>query len=241
VVPRFFLLRVLVPFPVRENLFPVLKNQLMFQLPPKGALRPNGPADPLPYYYAPMIGLLYRRRIEQGLAMLSPPYGSILEVGYGSGVLLPSLCRIGDYVAGVDLNSDPQEVGAAVSRLGAECELRRGDLLDDLFHTQKFDLVVAFSVLEHIADLEPVLSRFHELLSPSGHLLVGMPRVDRFMEKAFEIIGFSNIEDHHVTDYRTCLRQATRWFDLEGFSHMPSWLPERAGIYFNMFFVRKDT
>ncbi len=212
----------------------------MFHLPPKGALRPNGPADPLPYYYAPVVGLLYRQRIEQGLSMLSPPYGSILEVGYGSGVLLPSLCRIGDYVAGVDLNSDPHEVTTAVSRLGAECELKKGNLLHDLFGNQRFDLIVAFSVLEHIEDLGPVFAMFHQLLMPSGHLLVGMPRVDKFMEKAFVAIGFRHIEEHHVTDYRTCLDQASQWFDLKRFSHMPSWLPECAGIYFNMLFVRKD-
>ncbi len=211
----------------------------MFHLPPKGALRPNGPADPLPYYYASVVGLLYRRRIEQGLNMLSPPYSSILEVGYGSGVLLPTLCRIGNYVAGVDLQSDPQEVTTAVSRLGAECELRKGNLLDDLFGSQRFDLIVAFSVLEHIEDLGPVLSRFHQLLVPSGHLLIGMPRVDKFMEKAFDVIGFRHIEEHHVTDYRTCLKQAASWFDLKRCTHMPSCLPECAGIYFNMLFVRK--
>ncbi len=211
----------------------------LFLLPPEGSLDANGPDDPLPYYYKPLLGRIYRARIEQALALLHPPYRSILEVGYGSGILIPSLARMGDFVAGVDLQSDPEKTTSVLQQLGVRCVLKQGDLREDVFPGQTFELVVAISVLEHISDPGPVFSRLHELLDPGGHLLVGMPRVDRFMEKAFAAIGFAGIENHHVTDPGTCLRAARQGFDLERKAHLPSWLPEWAGVYFSMLFRKQ--
>ncbi len=218
---------------------PVKETGARFFLPEEGALRPNNQDDPLPYYYKPLVGSIFRARIEQGLSLLNPPYESVLEVGFGSGVLLPSLCRLGKYVAGVDLASEPEEVKRAVRGLGAECDLVKGDLRDDLFPGRRFELIVAFSVLEHVRDIQPVFSRFHEMLEPGGEVLVGMPRVDRFMQRAFAMIGFPGIEKHHVTDYRQCISAAERWFSLEKSLHLPGFLPESAGLYFNMLFRRR--
>jgi len=44
-----------------------------FQLPKQGTFHPNGTDDPLPYYYKPLVGRLYCARIEQALALLTPP------------------------------------------------------------------------------------------------------------------------------------------------------------------------
>ncbi|MEA3468085.1 MAG: class I SAM-dependent methyltransferase [Thermodesulfobacteriota bacterium] len=211
----------------------------LFQLPKQGVFQANGPDDPLPYYYKPMVGSLYRARIEQALSLLHPPYDSILELGYGSGILLPSLCALGESVFGVDLQSDPEKINACLEKLGISCNLIQGDVADDYFKEESFDLIVAISIFEHISDLSPVLDRMHGLLRPSGQLLVGMPRVDRFMEKAFGMIGFSNINEHHVTDYKMCRQVAAEKFDLLGSSHIPSLTPAFCGLYFNMLFQKK--
>ena len=33
-------------------------------LPPRGVLKPNDADDPLPYYYHPWVGWLYRHRLQ---------------------------------------------------------------------------------------------------------------------------------------------------------------------------------
>ncbi len=212
----------------------------LFQLPEQGIFQANGPDDPLPYYYKPLVGSLYRARIEQALSLLHPPYDSILELGFGSGILLPSLCALGKSVSGVDLQSDPKKINSCLEKLGVSCDLIQGDVADDYFQEESFDLIVAISIFEHISDLAPVLDRMHGLLRPSGQLLVGMPRVDRLMEKAFGMIGFSNINEHHVTDYKMCRQVAAEKFDLAGFTHIPSLTPAFCGLYFNMLFQKKS-
>ena len=210
----------------------------LFRLPDEGLFQPNGPDDPLPYYYKPLVGSIYRARIEQALSLLTPPYGAILELGYGSGILLPSLCAMSTSVSGIDLTSDPEQVRMNLDKLGLHCSLVQGDVADDFFEEECFDLIIAISIFEHIGNLSPVLDRMYSLLRPSGQLLVGMPRVDRLMEKAFSLIGYSNINEHHVTDCKTCIQAAKKQFELIASSHIPPVVPQFAGLYFNMLFQK---
>ena len=48
---------------------------LRFELPARDTLSPNNDHDPLPYYYRPWIGRLFRHRLQMGLSLL-PADGS---------------------------------------------------------------------------------------------------------------------------------------------------------------------
>ena len=219
------------------NTTPCSSNHL-FKLPHQGIFQANGPDDPLPYYYKPLVGGIYRARIEQALSLTNPPYAHILELGYGSGLLLPSLCALGTSVAGIDLQSDPAKIYPCLKKVGVECSLVQGDVADAFFEPETFDLIVAISIFEHISDLRPVFEQMHTLLRPSGQLLVGMPRVDPAMSKAFALIGFGDIDAHHVTDYKTCQAVAEEWFELVRSRHLPAFLPKGLGLYYNMLFKK---
>jgi protein-L-isoaspartate O-methyltransferase len=83
-------------------------NSILFKLPPKGTFTSNGDDDPLKYYYIPLVGQLYISRITIALKLLSNKrFEKALEIGYGSGILLPTLCKLSNQVYGVDLISDP--------------------------------------------------------------------------------------------------------------------------------------
>jgi 2-polyprenyl-3-methyl-5-hydroxy-6-metoxy-1,4-benzoquinol methylase len=216
-----------------------LARKRRFVLPVQEVFQANNDDDPLPYYYKPIIGRIFRERIEQGLSLLQPPYGSILEIGFGSGLVLPSLCRLGEQVYGIDLNSDPAKVGEDLQKMGCNCHLYQGDISKSTFENEQFDLIVAFSVLEHIQDLDYLVQHVQRFLSPGGHFLVGMPRVDRFMSKAFEFVGFNEIDKHHVSDYAKCLGACSGAFSLHSRTRLPQYLPQWASLYNNMLFEKK--
>ena len=212
-----------------------------FQIPPLGALAPNDDThDPLKYYYAPVIGSLYRNRIENGLALLTPPYDSILEVGYGSGILMPTLCSLGRNVWGIDTTSEPQKIQTTLASLGIHPHLVREDVTSWQHEEVKFDLVVAFSVFEHIPTPHNVIRSVAKFLNPGGHLLVGMPRVDRLMSSLFPLIGYHHIDSHHVTRHQELIDSTSPYFSLVKLRTFPRFLPPWAGLYFNMLFKRTD-
>jgi len=189
-------------------------------------------------YHKPLVGLLYRYRINQGLSLLSEAYGNILEFGYGSGLLLPTLAEVGAGLYGVDISSDPSVVGACLEKINVRAQLHQDDLLRVAFPGEFFDLIVAFSVFEHIKDCRRVLEEMYRILKPSGELLVGMPRVDKTMVKLFALIGYGEIERHHVTDRRQFLDACRGLFVLRRKKHVFPFLPPQAALYFNMLLRR---
>ena len=216
-----------------------LNQQRRFIIPEASTLLPNGPDDPLPYYYKPLIGKIYRARIEQALSLLTPPYKSILEIGYGSGILLPSLCKMSQSVFGIDLQANPERLKEPLNKLGIRCTLIQGDIADKHFGEGVFDLIVAISIFEHIAELGSRIEQIEKLLCPSGQLLVGMPRVDKYMNSAFRIIGHKNIDQIHVTDHKQLIKAASRYFNLIDTLRLPKGFPATLCLYFSLLFKKK--
>jgi SAM-dependent methyltransferase len=168
------------------------------RLPPRGTLRPNDAHDPLPYYYHRWVGWLYRHRLQMGLDLLPATGRRVLEVGVGSGVLVPTLTARYTEYTGTDLT-----LAAGLDALvtpGCRASFRRADLLrDGDLPAAAFDAVVCFSVLEHIRDADGAARSLARALAPGGTLVTGYPMVSRFMTRAFDLIGFRGIDEHHVS------------------------------------------
>jgi SAM-dependent methyltransferase len=171
---------------------------LTFELPAQGVLQPNDAHDPLPYYYHPWVGWLYRHRLQMGLDLLPAGGRRVLEIGVGSGVLVPTLTARYPEYTGTDLTlASGLEAHVAP---GCAATFRQADLLrDGDLPADHFDAIVCFSVLEHIPDADGAARGLARALAPGGTLVTGYPMVSRLMTKAFDVIGFRGIDDHHVS------------------------------------------
>jgi SAM-dependent methyltransferase len=174
---------------------------VVFQLPAPGRLRPNNARDPLPYYYKPLTGWLYRHRLQMGLDLLPAGGRRVLEVGVGSGVLVPTLTAHFPEYLGTDL-----ELAGGLDALvapGCQARFQRADLLArGALPAQAFDVVVCFSVLEHIADCDGAARGLADALVSGGTLVAGYPMVNALMTRAFSAIGYPGIDEDHVSPPR---------------------------------------
>ena len=171
-------------------------------LPARGTLQPNDAHDPLPYYYHPWVGWLYRHRLQMGLDLLPAGGRRILEVGVGSGVLVPTLTQPLSRICGNGPHSCPR-ADSAWWRRAAPRRFRPADLLrDGDLPADSFDAIVCFSVLEHIADSDGAARGLARVLAPGGTLVTGYPMVSPLMTRAFSAIGYQGIDDHHVSPPR---------------------------------------
>jgi ubiquinone/menaquinone biosynthesis C-methylase UbiE len=160
----------------------------------------NGPTDPIEFYRRPLVGWLFRERINLGLRMLpARRFGKALEIGYGAGALQLVLAPAVDELHGVDLDADPEAVARLLARRGAVARLVRGSVYELPYEDATFDLAVCFSVFEHLHEYPRALREVARVLAPGGLFLLGMPAVNKAMEMGFRAIGFKGIEDHHVT------------------------------------------
>lgn len=169
---------------------------MQFKLPLPGTLSPNNEHDPLPYYYRPFVGGLYRKRLQMGLDLLPAGGRRVLEIGVGSGILVSTLTERYPEYTGTDLVLVP-DLDRQVTP-GCKAAFTAADLLDpNAFPAGSFDIIVCFSVLEHIADSVGAARALARALAKGGTLVTGYPMVNLFMIGAFRAIGYR--QEGHIS------------------------------------------
>lgn len=117
----------------------------------------------------------------------------VLEIGCGSGKFLEEVKKKAGEVTGLDFNiiiaEQAREKGLNIV----------GESI--IFHAtrnaEKYDVVCAFQVLEHIYDVREILTAMVKVLKPSGKLIVSVPNNEPYFLRfgKYEVL---NMPPHHV-------------------------------------------
>ena len=164
------------------------------------------------FYYLPIFGQLYRRRVELCLAECTGG-DSILEVGFGSGLTFLNLHSMYKKIYGLDLSCDVNEVAQVFAPLGIRPELRNGNVVELPYQDNQFDTVLLISILEHLKPEEQdrAFSEIHRVLKPGGQVVYGVPVERPFMVAMFALLGY-NIRKHHFSTEEDVFRAAAKYF-----------------------------
>jgi 2-polyprenyl-6-hydroxyphenyl methylase/3-demethylubiquinone-9 3-methyltransferase len=119
----------------------------------------------------------------------------ILDIGCGGGILSEPLARLGAAVVGAD-PAVPNIAAAKVHAAGAGLAVGAGLALDYRATTaealaeagERFDLVLAMEVVEHVADVALFVERCAEMVKPGG-LLIGATINRTLKSFALAIVG----------------------------------------------------
>lgn len=204
------------------------------RLPPRGHMRQVDDSDPLPYYYAPLISYLYRRRLQMALDLLGPgPYERILEAGYGSGILLPSLAARAGHLSALDLHQRASTVRHMLTAEGTPVALSVGDVCALAYADASFEAVICVSTLEHLSApaLAKAVAGIRRVLLPGGVAVIGVPASGWMMDLLFRAIGFAEIGDHHVSTQGGIERELRRHFSIDAVARLPTRAPHSAALY----------
>jgi 2-polyprenyl-6-hydroxyphenyl methylase/3-demethylubiquinone-9 3-methyltransferase len=97
----------------------------------------------------------------------------MLDIGCGGGLLCEPLARLGASVVGADpakTNIAVARLHAAGSRLPIDYRATTAEALADA--DERFDVVLAMEVVEHVADVPLFLRRCAEMVKPGGLMIV---------------------------------------------------------------------
>lgn len=111
--------------------------------------------------------------------------GDVLEIGAGQGAMATRLAGRSCYTG---VEPDGQSADLASARLAGTGRLVRGTDAD-LPASERFDLVCAFEVLEHLADECAALSAWVSRLRPGGRLLLSVPAHQHRWSVTDELVG----------------------------------------------------
>jgi SAM-dependent methyltransferase len=211
----------------------VLPNAKGLRLPPRELVPKPDDDDPIDYYYRPLTGRLYRARLQQAVDLLGQrSYGSLLEVGYGSGVFLPELARHAERLVAIDIHGVSERVEDMLRSLGIDATLFQASLFELPFDPDEFDGLVCISVLEHLTELERALDEFRRVLRPGGILVLGFPVRNPLTDGFFRLAGYDP-RAIHPSSHSDILNAAEQHpgFAVERRAHFPALLPISLSAY----------
>jgi 2-polyprenyl-6-hydroxyphenyl methylase/3-demethylubiquinone-9 3-methyltransferase len=139
-------------------------------LDPKGKMAPLHKINPLRLTY---IRDAACRKFDRSVRSLNCLSGlRMLDIGCGAGLLCEPFTRLGAQVIGVD----PSATNIAAAKLHAE----KGHLsidyrcttIEEMDVRERFDIVLAMEVVEHVVDVGAFLDRCASMLKPGGMMVV---------------------------------------------------------------------
>jgi ubiquinone/menaquinone biosynthesis C-methylase UbiE len=151
------------------------------------------------FYYLPVFGGMYRRRVEMCLGECKGG-GSILEVGFGSGLTFLNLNSMYKTIHGLDLTCNVEEVRQVFTTRDIHPILQNGDMLKMPYEDNQFDTVLLISILEHLKprELAQAFNEIWRVLKPGGQVVYGVPVERPLMVFLFRMLGY-NIREHHFS------------------------------------------
>ena len=107
----------------------------------------------------------------------------VLDVGCGGGQFLDRIrSETGCHVDGVDIS----EAAVAVAHQQYGIDIFNGPLTDAPFPADSFDVITAWSYLEHVLNPSEVLQKMRSLLKPDGQCVIAVPNIDSFNARIFK-------------------------------------------------------
>lgn len=123
-----------------------------------------------------------------------------LDVGFGMGLTMVLLRKLGARVAGIDL--DPEAVAFAQTHLGIS-ETHQLDVLN-LTPDHPYDLITFHDLIEHPLDPMALLTKARSLLTPGGLLSIWTPNGSFLMEEREPVQLRVDLEHMQYLSCRTC-------------------------------------
>lgn len=122
----------------------------------------------------------------------------VLDLGCGGGVFFPSLSKLFKKVYAVDLSTIEAKRIKRLYQL-ENIKIITGDLRNQKFSRNSFDLIIAADILEHIRNLSDPVKNIIHWLKPGGRLIVSGPKENWLHKLGRTVFRLVPPSDHYHT------------------------------------------
>jgi SAM-dependent methyltransferase len=158
------------------------------RLLPLANLIKTGPVDHGDWVYKWHVGWLQRARIRLGVRLLPKRCRRMLEIGYGSGILMPELNARADELFGIDPHPHSSAVKEKLLAHGIHANLVSAGAESIPHPDHFFDRTIAISSLEFVDDIQAACLELKRVLDPNGRLIVVTPGHSRLLDWGLKLL-----------------------------------------------------
>ena len=141
-------------------------------------------------YYSFPVNQFYLKRLRIALSLLGEKkYEKLLDIGFGSGIFLPSLSFKANKLYGIDSHDYVPQVSELISNMNIEAELKKGIITALPYDDNQFDCITCLSVLEFVEDTSKAMSEIARVAKLGAKIIIGAPVVSKFTDICYAILG----------------------------------------------------
>ncbi len=183
---------------------------MSFYLPPKKNIIRTSNGDPVLFYYWPFpLAPLFRHRVDYILQLMGDEkFTTLLDVGYGSGLLFPELARrTMGMLYGADIHGKLDAVYHMLEKEGIRnrIKLYQSSVTNLPFEDNMFDCTVGISVLEHVEDVNTAVKELKRVTKLNGKIYLGFPVENILLKLLFIAILLPNYHKYHPSNHTKIL------------------------------------
>ena len=206
-------------------------------IPPRHLMTKTNDEDPVFFHYYPIARIVYRKRLKNTLSLIpeGKKYKNVLEIGYGSGIFLPTLAELAETVTALDIHPETEAVGKLLDfyHIRNRVKLISGDIMNMPFEDSVFDCCVIVSTLENIENSEQAVSEIARVVKPGGDIIISFP-VENFITDALFRIAGEDPRKIHPSNHRYILEYLKKNFTVTRTIHFPSFVPLNMSLYVSL-------
>lgn len=189
--------------------------------------------------YHPIAGIVYKRRFQIALDVLRKCCPArvqrMVEVGYGAGLLFPTLSSLADEVIGLDVMQTRavSAIEGMTRRLDhPNVRFVNGSILEIPLAGHSVDALLCLSMLEHLhpgKEMKNAADEIRRVLRPGGVAVLGFPVKNLVTRLLFKILGYNDDEIHPSSHAH--ILEGHSSFRVESVKRFPALLPMDLGLY----------
>ena len=199
---------------------------------PRSALIRTGEFDHADWNYRPWLRFIQRARFRLLNSMIpSARVARLLEVGYGSGILLPHLEHRCLELHGIDIHPFNNEVLEVLEARGITVRLWSASVTEMPFEAAYFDIVVTVSALEYVQEIDAACREVKRILKPGGAFVAVTPMSSRVLDLGLKIFGGEDATANYGTRRGPLCEILGAHFTIQETRYWPQWVPTGLAIY----------
>ena len=196
------------------------------------------------FYHIPVLRSFFIKRLTMTLDLFeNKKFNNILEVGFGSGVLLHELTQIASDVHACDIHEHIDEVKKLTEQEGLKVHLKHGNILTLPYEDNQFDAIISVAVIEHIHGLEKAISELKRVLKPGGMLALGFPYESKITDFLLTAAGSTKayrqkLREIHPNSHADIIQETGKQFLEVKAQRFPPYFPEWGTLYCSLSAVK---
>lgn len=211
------------------------------ELLPEKELIKTGPVDHAEWNYKPLIKYIQLKRFQLCMKLINNNKSQrLLEIGYGSGIFIPTFPNVASEIYGLDIHKKNKEVENILLKRNIQTSLVSGSAVEIPFDDNFFDSVISVSAIEFIEDLDTVCKETKRVLKDNGFFIVITPGYSSLLDLGLKILTKENAKLDYENRRKYIIPTLLKYFKLEDKITFPKFSVPSLRLYYGLKLIHQN-